>query len=262
MNLALELGRLSRREVGMADLVRFPTVAAQAKALETRTLGTGDGRVVRDRFHIEWVSIPAPHPTRVALVHPGGYSQESDVWLMGALMSGLARDTSLMVAQGNINNRRIKPPKAWLELVDPLAQGIAELERPLLVGVCVGALVVAELAERLKAAGRTDTELVLIDPWTPGLGRTAAGEAQGRMPRRIRRYYALFKSRNYPEALTPAHVILSGDDSQFEGRRRYWSARVSSEACLHVLPGDHVSFLRELRHETARALASIVRSDA
>lgn len=259
MNLVLELGRMIQREVGMTDLARYPTVRTQARALETKQLGTAAGRVARERFHVEWVHVPAPKPVRTALMHAGGYSKESDVWLAGALMSELALDTSLMVVRSNIENRRIDAPESWSELVDPLMEEIRDVQRPLLIGVCVGALVVAELAERLRAAGKTDVDMVLLDPWTPGLGRTAVGMERGSSPRRIRRYYALFKQREYPEVTALKHVVLSREDSHFEARKKFWSARVVSADCLHVVEGDHMSFVREHRNETARVLASLVR---
>jgi hypothetical protein len=69
--------------------------------------------------------------------------------------------------------------------------------------------------------------MILLDPWTPGLGRSAAGLAdRAEHPRRIRDYFELFKARDYPAMPALKHVILAGDDSHFEARRNYWSALV------------------------------------
>ncbi|MBC8041215.1 MAG: non-ribosomal peptide synthetase [Opitutaceae bacterium] len=259
MNLALELGRLAQREVGMTDLVRYPTVGTQALALEKCRLGVQTPRVVRDRFHVEWMHIPAPEPIRTALVHTGGYSREPDVWLVGSLLSGIAQHTSLMVIRSNIDEPHIDAPANWSEMVDPLMAEISDVQRPLLIGVCVGALVVVELAERLRVAGKTDVEMVLLDPWTPGMGRTAVAAEQGNHPQKIRRYYDIFKTRTYPEIAGLKHVILASGDSHFEIRKKFWSERVPTAACVHAVHGDHMSFVREHRNETARVLASLVR---
>lgn len=260
MNLAVELSRLAQRDVGMADIVRLPNVSVQARALETRKLGVPKETNRREKFHIEWVRIPAPQEQRVALVHPGGYTKEADVWIAGALLAGLGRDTTLLVAKANIEDRRITAPRDWEDMVAPLMKEALKTRRPLLIGVCLGAMLIADITARLTAVGRTDFDLILLDPWTPGLGRSAAGLAdRAEHPRRIREYFSLFRNRDYPPMPTLRHVILAGDDSHFEARRNYWSGLVPSPAHLHVVRGDHMSFLREHRDETACKLAEIVR---
>jgi hypothetical protein len=262
LNLALELGRISERHVGVVELLRFPTVADQAQALEQLVLGRPAGLPGRDRFHGEWMRIETPQARRAAWIHPGGYSSESDVWLVGGLLSAVAVDTSLLVVRTNIADSRIAAPETFSDVVDPLFAEMAahEGQRPLLIGVCLGALVMADLAGRLKAAGRTDLEMVLLDPWIPGMGRSAAGLVLGDHPEHICRYYDLFKEQTYGNLPASTRVILAGEDSHFEERKRFWSNRVCSESHIHVVRGDHLSFLRAYRNDTARLLTLLVRN--
>lgn len=257
MNLALELSRLTQREVSGADLLRLPSVAQQALAMESLQLGSPDARTNHDHFHIDWVSINNPSSKRTALIHPGGYSSESDVWLAGSLLAYRTNDLSLLITRTNIENERIEAPDTLAEMVQPLLASVQPLQRPLLIGICVGSVVVAEIARYLASHGQAGVELILLDPWTPGVDQTTTISAVPHTER-ILRYYTLLKPENYGDLSSLTHIVLSGDDPFFETRKRYWSQHLRDPSRLHVVKGDHFSFIRAHRNETARALAKLI----
>jgi hypothetical protein len=101
---------------------------------------------------------------------------------------------------------------------------------------------------------------------TARLSNAAAASAEAprpdALPHGVAKYYRLLESWEAQPVGSPVHVVLSAGFPDVEGVRRSWAPIAQGGLHLHVVPGDHDSYIRADAAPTARLIESILAGHA
>jgi acyl-CoA synthetase (AMP-forming)/AMP-acid ligase II len=238
---------LTAQGVSLGALARFNTVASMAEAIETGSLEIPPSAPAR----FQWVSLRGSQAGHAIAFSPGGAFSEPELWMAGSLFHAVAPSRLLLVARFGGDGTSSLSSLDLGVLAAGLLPVLLGLDRPILVGLCTGAMLTLHLARELEKAGRPCARAILLDPWTPGL---PANPQPQQWPESLAPLQALLKTPEVPRVSCPVDAILARDDPRAAHRLAFWSSRGDDCLRIHMAAGDHISFVRSQRTETHRML--------
>jgi acyl-CoA synthetase (AMP-forming)/AMP-acid ligase II/thioesterase domain-containing protein len=254
MSLAADLSRVAGCIVDVAEVIRLETVRAQARCLDSGDLKAGAhvGDTSVD-FRIEWVRVRGRSVHGSIACLPGGWTTDNEMWIGAALLRELEPERLCLVARTNLLDPQARGPQSLDEAAMQLLPTLLNLDRPTLVGNCVGCPLALTLASHLTDAGHENLRILLLDPRIPG--RTSA---HTRLPPNISQYYKTLEADEQPRRIGDVDIILAADDPRYEQQQAYWSTWVGDPTRVHSSPGDHLTFIRQHRDRLARLVARLL----
>ena len=124
---------------------------------------------------------------------------------------------------------------------------------PVIVGECRATTLACLTAEWLGRKVGKVPPIVLLDPWHPRLKPSS----EGVHPPGIEKYYRLLSETPLVRYGGEAHVVCTAESGRGEICREWWSERLGGRCELHLVPGDHTSYLREHGKDLAAVLNGI-----
>ena len=254
MSLVADLSRTAGCSVDLAEVIRLDTVRTQARCLESggfqRAVRISDTAV---EFRIEWVRVRGRSADASIACLPGGWTTDNEMWLGATLLRELDPERLCLVARTNLLDPCAKGPQSLDDVAMQLLPTLLNLNRPTLVGNCLGCPLALSLAYHLAAAGHQNQRILLLDPRMPG-----QPSAHTQLPPNVSQFYKTLQVDAQPQRIGNIDIILAADDPRYEQRQAYWSTWVGDPNRVHSSPGDHLTFIRQHRHQTARLIARLL----
>lgn len=171
-----------------------------------------------------------------------------------------------------------EPDTAVEELARRLLQDVKRVQPAgpyLLGGECVGGVVAFEMAQQLRARGEEVSLLVLLDTFSTYKARPQGLKVSlylrlidrfRRLSRKIQRVpdtagrrYASLVAKYHPAAYTGPLDLVLNDQWHRQNATLGWDRLALGCLRAHVVPGNHLSYIREYVRETAMVLQACLR---
>jgi len=249
------IARLSRelgRKLPVALLINHPSIAQMAEALAAGFVQSPLAPLLR-RLQVALLPMRSGG-TRPPLVFiPGGYTSENELLVCAGLLPHLPAEHPVFGVRLDLQARRVLPPWSIAALARRIVRLLADRLQsvPIVVGECHACPLAFETAQQIASRTKQPPQLILLDPLTPRSG-ASVGASQHSFA--MRRYAKLLRNYRPSEYQGEVHVIRCAESAAL-GVATPWHT-VSPH--LHVVPGDHQTYIRRERDKLAATLTRIL----
>jgi thioesterase domain-containing protein len=214
---------------------------------------------------------------------PGGWGGENEILLFAAIGRRLETDRPIFA----VRSRALDPDwpasstlEAHASAIDHEACQVSASKGCHLVGECVAGVIALALAGQAEARGFPAGSVVLLDPWMPPqsswwsvllrslTGKNgdkpapAASTDDSPPPPRIEAYYRLLKHAKPAAIGGDIHLVLVSEGNSPRRAVRYWKQFTRGRIHLHMVRGNHETFIREEAAEIISLLNAILLDEA
>jgi amino acid adenylation domain-containing protein len=252
VDLVLSLSLELRREIPTQALIRHPTIAQLAEAIESGRIHDRRQPWLR-RWKASVLALREEGGGTPLLVIPGGYVSENELLVFTALVPHLDREHPVFGARLNLHATRVIPPLSVRAIARAIGKSyIAASGRrlPVVIGECQSCPLACEVAQWLARHLGAAPLLLLLDPWHP---RTRPPRDASHPPG-IRRLQRLLGGSEPGPYAGKSHVICAREAGRLALCRDWWRARLGPGCEAAEVPGGHHSYIRQHRKSLVEAI--------
>ncbi len=267
--LALGLVLRLTRELGgnekdwLALLLRVPTIAQMAEAAGNLNLVRAKRAPWFQFVNAALIPMRESGDANPIVFIPGGYTSENELLVCAGLLPHLNAARPVYGVRLNLWAGRVLPPLSVSGLARKIDRALHESGRfedaPVLVGECAASSLAFETAKVLQRRHGKPPRLILLDPFLPRtpspVGRVRAPE-----PMAVRRYLRLLQAYRPSAFQGGADLVCCEESGRAEICLAWWRQFLPGGCQVHVVPGDHDTYIRRHQKPLAETLDAICES--
>lgn len=257
--MAMELVMRLAQEFGpgcsLPLLINHPTIAQMAEAIAAGFAEEETSPGPR-KFQASLLRLRAGETEAPLIFFPGGYASENELLVCASLLPYLHRAGPVYGVRLNLLARGVRPPISLSGLARWVKRAVKRQESvpPILIGECLGCSLALETARQWEQATGQAPLLLLLNPWHP-VKLSSVGPSGADSNPAVAKYFDLIKGRKPSGYGGTIHLVC--DAERAEVCREWWSRHVGPLRQIHIVPGDHHSYIRQYRKELAKTLDAI-----
>ncbi len=256
--LSKELGKPCSADL----LLARPTVAQIAEAAEIGII-EGPGDPSSSSLQATLLAMRKGGSGGAPLVFiPGGYITENELAVCASLLPRLNEEWAVWGVRFNLVAKNLRRPRTLAEIAAHITEKLLRNPEfhsvPVLVGECQACVLALETGRQFAEKTGKSPTLILLDPWQPRQNPPRRASH----PAAVFRYYRLLRAYQPGPAQCRIHLVCCEDSPRrAETCLDWWRSRTQAECRLHIVPGDHRSYIRLHKESLARTLNAICESE-